>query len=377
MLWSRMCMMTMLLHVCVLLGVANASTMLDTRALIEQALDESTAITLEDVKLGDAIEIITEQSGVKILMPPEVMGLVPHGAETLIQRVQIANMSLRQGLTELFSPLGMTFAVGDSYVEIVPKEALLCLGRPPTWTELDVLAELSAIQPGIDNDALAALRPRIQFQMAVPAAWTLLSEAIRSVGAGPGDEVLTIACANLGWVWRLSDQRIVLVPMERQIQRQLQQPISLRIDDTTLIDVLQALAERVNVDIRSEPGALASLPIYMQRGFSVNVHQQSAEEVLDKIAAHTGLGYLIEPDGVLFYKVGNGSGRNLAGDAPPASVSLSDPYVAKVVVPLGGGKSIEWLVRQSELPEDLQRMRQNDLAETFEAVRRHTTEGQP
>lgn len=377
MLWSRMCMMTTLLHVCVLMGVANPSTLLDTRVLIEQALDESTAITLDNVKLGDAIQIITEQSGVKIVMSPEVMGLVPHGPETLIQQVQIANMPLRQGLTELFSPLGMTFAVGDSYVEIVPKEALLCLGRPPTWMELDVLAKLSATQPGIDDDALAALRPRIQFQMAVPAAWILLSEAIRSVGAGPGDEVLTIACANLGWAWCLSDQRIVIVPMERQIQRQLQQPVSLRINDRPLIDVLQALAERVNVDIRSEPGALASLPIYMQRGFSVNVHQLSAEEVLDKIAAHTGFGYLIEPDGVLFYKVGNGSGRNLAGDAPPASVSLSDPYVAKVVVPLGGGKSIEWLIRRSELPEDLQRMRQRDLVEIFEAVRRHATEAQP
>ena len=370
-------MMTTLLHVCVLLGVANPSTLLDTRALIEQALDESTAITLDDVKLGDAIQIITEQSGVKIVMPPEVMRLVPHGPETLIQRVQIANMSLRQGLTELFSPLGMTFAVGDSYVEIVPKEALLCLGRPPTWTELDVLLELSATQPGIDHDALAALRPRIQFRMAVPAAWTLLSEAIGSVGAGRGDEVLTIACANLGWAWFLSDERIVIVPMERQIQRQLQQPVSLRINDRPLIDVLQALGKRVNVDIRSEPGALASLPIYMQRGFTVNVHQLSAEEVLDKIAANTGLGYFIEPDGVLFYQVGNGRGRNLPGDAPPASVSLSDPYVAKVVVPLGGGKSIEWLIRQSELPEDLQRMRQHDLAETFEAVRRHTTESQP
>ena len=377
MLWNRICMMTTLLHVCVLLGVANPSTLLDTRALIEQALDESTAITLDNVKLGDAIQIITEQSGVKIVMSPEVMGLVPHGPETLIQRVQIANMPLRQGLTELFSPLGMTFAVGDSYVEIVPKEALLCLGRAPTWMELDVLTELSATQPGIDNDALAALRPRIQFHMAVPAAWTLLSEAIRIVGAGPGDEVLTIACANLGWAWCLSDQRIVIVPMELQIQRQLQQPVSLRINDRPLIDVLQALAERVNVDIRSEPGALASLPIYMQRGFSVNVHQLSVEQVLDKIAAHTGLGYLIEPDGVLFYRVGNGGGRNLAGDAPPASVSLSDPYVAKVVVPLGGGKSIEWLIRQSELPEDLQRMRQRDLVEIFEAVRRHAAEGQP
>jgi len=370
-------MKTMLLYVCAFLSIAASTTALDTRAVIEQALDEPAAITLDNIRLGDAIVVITEQTGVKIVMAPEVMNLVPYGADTPIQKVEIANIPLRQGLTELFSPLGMMVVVRDSYVEIVPKEALLCLGRPPTWAELDLLAELSAIQPGIDGDALASLQSQIQFLVPVRGTWTLLSEAIRSVGAGPGDDVLTVACSKLGWAWCLSEQRIVIVSMERQIQRQLQQPISLRLNNRPLFDVMQSVGERVNVAIRTEPGTLASLPIHMQRNFSINVHRQTAEQVIEEICAYTGLGYLIEPDGVLFYKAGDGDRPAPDSAGQTTSISMADPYVAKMVVPLEDGKSVEWLIKRSELPEDLQQMRERNIAEMIEALREQARTNQP
>ncbi|MGB2985546.1 MAG: hypothetical protein WBE26_06655 [Phycisphaerae bacterium] len=381
-------MMTALLHACVCVGVAVSGGSPDTRALVEQALDEPATITLDNKRLGEAIQVVTDQTGVKIVMSPEVMDLVPHGAETLVRKVQIADMPLRQGLTKLFSPLGMTFVVRDDHVEIIPKDALRCLGRAPTWPELDTLMQLSTMQPGTDDEALAWLQSRIQSLVPVPGARDILAEAIRSVGAGPGDEVLSVACAQLGWAWCLSDRRIVVTSMEQHIRRRLQQPISLRINYRPLVEVFQALGERVNVPIRSEPGALALLPIHVQRNFSVNVHQQPAEQVLDQIAAYTGLGYLLEPDGVLFYNLTDGtlarevekdrleSRSHIAGPAPEG-VSLSDPYVAKMVIPLENGKSIEWLIRRSELPEDLRQMRERDLAAGFEAARHRNTETQP
>ena len=126
------------------------------------------------------------------------------------------------------------------------------------------------------------------------------------------------------------------------------------------------------------------MPVHMRRNFSINVRAQSAEQVLEEICAYTGLGYLIEPDGVLLYMpTGGAAGRDPAGNtrpvglAPTASVSLSDPYVAKMVIPLGDGKTMEWLIRRSELPEDLRRMRERDLAEGFEAARRLRGKDQP
>jgi hypothetical protein len=122
---------------------------------------------------------------------------------------------------------------------------------------------------------------------------------------------------------------------------------------------------------------LASLPIQMQHNYSVNVHQWTAEQVFEAICADTGLGYLIEPDGVLFYRPGGRAAPEASPVPPPTSVSLSDPYVAKMVVQLQEGKTVEWLIRQSELPEDLRQMREHDLAELFEALRQREAAGRP
>lgn len=372
-------MMTVCWNVCTVAALAFSLSMQSTRVLLEQALDEPTRIALKDVRLGDAIELITKQTGVEIVMPQEVMNLVPHGADTLIHEVEIAGVPLRRGLTELLTPLGMKFAVVENHVEIMPKEALLCLGRPATWDELDALAELSALEPGLKDSALESLRLRFQFRLREPGAWERLSQTIRNIGAGPGDEILTVACAQLGWGWCLSGKHFVVTPLEQQIIARLQHPISLRIKGQPLFDVLLAIGRAANVDLHTEPAALASLPMSIQRNFSLNVHQQSAEQVLDTIAAYTGLGYLIEPGGVLFYNTVTESRSSwpASDEANDATGPSLDPYVAKLAVPLEDGESVEWLIRRSELPDDLRQMRKRDLARMIEALRRKRSAQNP
>lgn len=347
-----------------LLATSISPLQFDSRALVEQAMDEPTKIILENVKLADAIGMITEQTGVNIVMEPQVMGLVPHGGETLIRKVEIIDVPLRQGLTELLDPLGMTFVVHNGFVEVFPKQALLCLGRPPTWGELDTLAFLSSIQPGVDPESRSALKARVQFRVAAPGAWEILDDAMAQVGAGPGDVVLTVACDKIGWAWCLSGEQLVITSVSDLIRRQLQQPIDLRINNRRLVDLFQELSQAVHVPIRAEPGALQHLP---PRTYSVNISNAPAEQALEKIAAETGLGYLVEPDGVLFYRA-SGSPDRTRFEAKTVPTG-DDPYLAKIIVPLPDGTSIEWLIRRSELPPDLKSRRQADLRKAFEAVR--------
>ena len=361
---------------CAVAGLLMQAQGLDNRGLIEQALDERTEFTLDNIKLSDAIERLTEQTGVPLVMAPDVMKLAPLGGQTIVTEVEIANISLRDGLTRLFAPLGMTFVVRDDHVEIVPKDALLALGRPPTWAELDTLGELSAMHPGVDARALGQLRRRCQFRVASADPWSALAEAVQSVGAGSGDSVLTAACDRLGWAWSLSDKQILIVSMERQIQRLLQQPITLRLTNRVLFDVMTAVGEQVHVSVRAEPGALVSLPIHMQQNFSLTVHHQTAEQTLEKIAAYTGLGYFIDHQGVVFYQAGGGErssskgGPTAWGGRPQREGSQSsDPYVGKMVIPLEDGKTLEWFIRRSDIPADLRQMRQADLEELFEILR--------
>lgn len=358
--------------------LAAASAQVDSRGLIEQALDEPATITFDHVTLRDAIQQITEQTGVRIEMVPEVMDLVPHGGDTMLEHVSIANMALRRGLTELFTPLGMEFIVRDRFVEIVPKEALLCLGRAPSWAELDTLAELSTMQPGVDPAALSRLEPRIQFQVPVPDGWAKLSEAIRSVGAGSGDQVLSIACQRLGWAWCFFENRIVISSVTQLLQSRLQRRVNLRMNHRPLIKVLHALGDHAQMPIRVEPGALASLSAQTRQVYSLNVSNASLEQALDEIAAFTGLGYLLEPDGVLFYRVRPPEETRTNDPAQPRQPSPgSDPYVGKIVVPLGDGTTVEWHIRRSELPLDLRKKRQADLDRAFEALRRQAAKQEP
>jgi len=364
-----------LVLLCACAALHGQSQSQDMRTLIEQALNEPAPISLENTTLGDAIALLSEQTGVEIVMHPEVMGLTPNGSDTPVRKVDIPNMSVRDGLTAIFSRLGMRFVIRDDHVEIVPKEPLRNLGRTPTWKELDTLASLSASRPGLDAAALARLEEKMQFKVDQPDAWRWLSEAIQRVGAGSGDEVMTLACAGFGWTWTLSGERIVVTSFDEEIRRRLQQPVSLRVSGRPLLDVLQMLADRVHVDIYTEPGAIASLPDHVQGGFSLTAYDKPGEEVLEAIAAYTGLGYLIEPDGVLFYNLSDGSAQG--SEVDPAAALAADPYVAVIEVPLEDGRAFRWLMRLSELPEDLRQMRERHIQETIDKLRESEANRQP
>lgn len=374
-------MVALMLSISLMMVIAPVGVQ-GTRSLIDRALDQPATIGLDNIRLKDAIKVVTKQTGVPIVMGLEAMRLVPQGADTLINRVDIASMPLREGLRRLFAPLGMRCVIESDRVSIEPRASLLALGRVPTWPELGVLNELFEMQPGIEPEALKKLRSRVQFRVAAADAWQLLARAIRNVGRGPGDEVLTIACRGLGWGWTLTDDRIIVSSVEDQVRRRLAQPISLRMNNRSLFDVMTAVGDAVHVKVRAEAGALVALPVQTQHNFSLNAHQEPAGDVLDTIAAYTGLGYLIGPDGVVFYR---------GSDTPPAkaaaqlaeagqgvgTIRLFDPYVAKIVIPIDNGRSIEWLIRRSEMPEDLRKMRDRDVREGFELLRKTRASGSP
>ena len=343
---------------------------LDMRSLIEQALGEPSGFTITDKTLGEAIGLIAEQTGVPLRVRPDVMDLAPLGAGTMIRKVEVANMPLHEGLERVLAPLGMTFVLRDDHVEILAKECLRALGRRVTWDELDTLAQLTSIEPGLDGAALAALKAMVQFRVGMRDPWLALSGAIRDVGAGPGDEVLARACKNLGWTWTLDGKRIGVTDGVETIRRKLARRITLRMTNRRLLDVLHAIGERISVAIHTEPGLMASMPRHLQQNFSLNAQDDTASQVIDTITAYTGLGYLIEPGGVFFFNPGESAGAVSPRDDDHESPTDEDPIVAKMTTTLEDGKTIDWLIRRSELPPNLREMRKKELAELFRSMRR-------
>lgn len=339
------------------------------RSLIERALGEPSGFTITNKTLGEAIGLIAEQTGVPLRVRPAVMDLAPLGAGTVIRKVEVANLPLREGLARVLAPLGMTFVLRDDHVEILAKECLSALGRRVTWDELDTLSKLASIEPGLAADALATLKPMIQFRVPLRDPWLTLSGAIRDVGAGLGDEVLSRACRNLGWTWTLDGKHIVVTDGVETIRRKLARRITLRMTNRPLLGVLHAIGERIGVAIHTEPGLMASLPRYLQQNFSLNAHDDAASQVIDTITAYTGLGYLIEPGGVFFFNAGIDADAASQRDGGGESPTDKDPIVAKMTTTLEDGKTIDWLIRRSELPPNLRDMRKKELAELFRTMR--------
>ena len=50
-----------------------------------------------------------------------------------------------------------------------------------------------------------------------------------------------------------------------------------------------------------------------------------------------------------------------------------------IVIDLGEGKTFEWMIRRSELPDDLKQVREHDIQKAIDELRRQRrlTEGQP
>lgn len=348
------------------------------KSLIEQALDEPASIDLTDVKLTDVFEQVAAQTGVRVEMPPEAMALIPHGGETKLKRASIPDVPVRKGLADLVSPLGMTFEVRDDRVVITPRPALLAIGRPATWADLETLQKLARLRPGERDEDLDALMSLVQFQVDMRSARDVLAHEFRDVGAGPAEAVLTIAAANLGWSWRVDGAQVVIESVERQYRAQLARHIDLRMNNKPLFDVVAAVGASAGVPVRVEPGALQALPINVRRNFSVNLSNRAAEHALDAIAAYTGLSYLIDANGVLFYNPDAGASSSTAPverASPPVSMEYrgaddrgADPYVASMEVDLGDGRTIRWLIRESELPPELLDRRRQDIAEGIELL---------
>jgi hypothetical protein len=318
------------------------------------------------------------------VVAPGVTDLLPYGPATEVT-AEIRNITLREGLTRLFAPLGLTFEVTQTGIEVFPTAALERIGRRATWPELKSLEWLSSVHFDQDPDAVSQLRGRVQFQVPDPDPWPVLSAAIEKVGAGPGDTVLEIACHSLGWTWYPWGEQIAVVSLRQQMERQLQAVISVRKSHRMLSDVLRDVGRQAGLTIRLGPGAADALPVQTRQNFTLIADNVTAAEALEEIALATGLDYQVHDDGVVLTLPGAAASVAAATAAAAESTEPSrrrDPYVAKITLPVAaGGYQLEFVVRESDLSPEVNELRKKLLDEANEvmeeALRQRFESGSP
>lgn len=333
------------------------------RSILEQALDENSEIELHDVTMSEAVRIVAEQTGVQLRASVETLAVLPYGPDTRVS-AEIRNVPLRQGLAELLGPLGLRFEVVENHVAIKPIPAVQRLARPATWAELDLLGRLRGME--WSTEALEGLPLRLIGEL---AARQDARQDLRAVAAqqAPGNmiDLLNTACDATGWSWWPEEDHLVLATRERGVKHVLSRTVALRYTRWPLRNVLLDLARTSGLLLKMEPGVLWSLPNETRESISLVAEDVSVEQALELISGVTGLSYRVADGALILESVSPAESRR-AGTAARAG---GDPLVGKVVVPSPSGEyQFEFVLRESDLPPELNELRRERIRRAVEAM---------
>jgi hypothetical protein len=333
----------------------------DLRDLVEAALDEriTSRVEIEEQPVRAALRELEGATGLRFELDPHAVDWMPYGAQTRIS-IALQDVSVRQALGRIFDGLGLQMRVADDVVVVEPAPALDRLGRRLTLDEVKLLQTLAAAPWDALRDA-----PPIRFRLPPGEDYRSILEAEIAAGAAvPAIDQLETATRNLGWYWVPEGSEIVVYSQSENIAQRLERPLDLHYRRMPLDEMLLDLGRRVGVTFQFEPGALQKVDASARQ---VDLIQRSMplRQVLELVCGNTGLWYEVTEAGVYI------------GAAPSAEESRANrpKIVAILRVPVGeDGTTIDFLLREDELPVEFAELRDRKLPEVIELLRQRLTD---
>lgn len=315
-------------HILLLVGaLAPALAVAQARRPVDQVLDERVAkpIKLDD-KVGDVFKELNDKYRVRLKVHPKAVEWLPYGDETRVN-VRIENLTLRQGLAQIFAGLGLAMYVQDDYVVVDPSPVLDRLGRRMSIGEAELLRNLAA-EPLHDYRIEQFEIDATALGRSASEAKTSLRVALKDIPAGNGLEQLEAATMALGWTWTPDNGRIVLAPQVQDLERRLDRPLDLNYTRVPLDEFLVDVGRRAGVLLRFEPGALDRVKA-RERKIDFIQRNVSLRQVLELIAGRTSLPYHVVSDAVVI----GAAAPLLVQPSPTLPTVAPDPNTAAPTVP--------------------------------------------
>lgn len=347
---------------CGLTPAARADAAAETA--LQRTLDTAINLDLEKVDLPKAFDAIASRAKIRIQVDQACYDALPYGDTTKVT-IKFDRSPLRAGLDELLSPLGLEDATSGGVVVIRPSAPLKRIGRRAEWEELSLLRTLTTTQLArLDTDWTADLRtllgkPELVVQNSAEAAAN--EKAMAAVRAQLPTTVaaaLDTYAAGTGQIWTVNGGNVVIVPLKKWMERQLDRPIIINKSNAPLGEVVAELAALSRLRIQPEPGLYAAVPTV-----SLNSNNGTVRQTLDALSGATGIAYDVREDAV-YLQLGDKPGTN---PAPRA-----DAIVGRIVLPLGGGSAggaddanFDMFIRESDLPPELNALRKRRIAQAI------------
>lgn len=353
------------LALCAATGIAAAQSGVG----LQKALDRTVSLVKTDALVGDVFDALSEETGADFVIDEAALACLPYGEQTRMS-VTLRNITLREALTPMLAPQALRWTPDDGTIRILPTEGLARMVRRASYDELQTLGRIYSARLAPTKEAgsvVVQLRNltgnedlSIDYRVADdPAA--ALAVAERAL-PGTAAEWLDMLCRGRGWTWYLWYDDVVILPADEQIERQLQQSVTVEYRSADLVDAMLDLADKARVKLSMEPGVLNYLPTETRESFNLVMAEATIAQALEVISGATGLEFIRTADGIRV--------------EPSEALRLSDkggrrsrpPFFVRFAMPGPEGTSIEVFMRGDELGEEFVRQVEARKAELIEKV---------
>ncbi len=362
--------------VALVLALASVPAAGQSGVSVQLALDKPVDLNITDAPISQVFQRLTQATGVRFIIGQDVYACLPYGDQTRLA-VKLKNVTLRNALSPMLTPQAMEWRIDKDSVRILPTAPLLRLIRRATYEELLGLGRILSVklQPvskaGLVVDQLRtatgnkALNLKFHAKTDKKEAAKVGIERANLALPCTGAQWLDMLCHGRGYTWFYRGDDVVIVEQKLQIQRQLQQPVSLRYEGADLTTVLLDLAHKARVQLNMDPGVMDYVSVETRKNFNLIMSEATIAQALEVISGATGLQFVTENQGI---RIEASEKLKLSVEPVAGSTTKRSPFFLKTSIPLCDGSTLEAYIRASDLPAEVQTIINAEKAKLVEAL---------
>ena len=388
--------------VLVLVGVFGGFVQADKLEL-QAKLSKEVKIQLKDVTIVEALEKIGEKAGLEIVLSDEAAWKLPQGAATRLS--VMLQGPLAESLTEMLNAFFMRYAVGEEQITIYPRPELEHILGRPTTKQLELLRDIytkpievywneepqSSINEALGQEVLVLpidLHKELNNKLRVlrereKVVRTVAEKTEERDGKVVTEKVtkelyklsapLTVAqlLSRRNWAWYLSGVDFLNQIPEIHIvgegdfrKAKLEQIVDISMEDDAAV-VIQRLANWTGMELYWDKRD----PEWPDGVIGVGMQNTKLGQALRNVISMVDGEYSINVDDNRIVVVGpkkRAAPRATRMSRRPSEsgkiVRAGGDYVGKISIPMDGGEYyIEFMLRESDLTEELRKLRDEKM----------------
>lgn len=368
----------------VIIGIGASYVRADKQQLLANLSRKKAEFEFKDVTIAEALKKVGETAEVKIVLSDEAEWKLPHGEATRLSAS--LKGSLLDCLTEMLNAFFMRYAVGDEEITIYPRQELEHILGRPNAEQLKLLKKIYSMKMSFDA------------RFSVENALSLTREAFEGVSFLPYDvpqrisEILKMMSTDKGMApvsfavlleqvgdrqktprWYLSGMDFPeQAPVIRMVyedafrEAKLDQVVDVSFKDERADVILQRLAGWAGMELL----VIKDDPSWLEEIIVVNMQNIKLRQALRNIVSTVDGEIRILVDRNEMFVNGPRHRRKVAVPGrTKSSGGAGEGYVGKISIPMDGGKYfIEFMLRESDLTEELKKLREEKIREILRKV---------